>query len=406
MGSSQDFERIIASVVKELQPDIQAAFDKINPTVETAVDKALSAEAWIQKIVAEASSEFRAIAPDILKQRLLEKADEFNPTPIIREAEAEFIRNFRSDILDIVKKRVNQEVSAVTGVHLADVTEKDENGNRKFTTNIIKPKKKQILHPKFAEVLEIVRSNIKPPLLVGPTGSGKSHAFGQIADTLGYGFYPVMNISDKFEVEGFRDAGGNYAETDFFNSFTKGGLFAIEELDTSDPMALKSLNTATSNKRMSFKDGKGNYEAHDDFRFGAGANTWGTGADSQYVGNQLDASTLDRFYTVEYGYSDEVEKELCKDPKILEFMWALRKASMDNNSKIIVSTRNIGDFYRMMTETNLTPEQIIKALIINKGHSIDKISATLEQMKNNGSDIKKNEHFRTLEAANESRIER
>jgi hypothetical protein len=64
---------------------------------------------------------------------------------------------------------------------------------------------------------------------------------------------------------------------------------------------------------MDFPDGC--IQRHPDFRVVAGANTFGTGADRQYVGrNQLDAASLDRYAVIDWGYDEALEASLVGAP--------------------------------------------------------------------------------------------
>ena len=149
-----------------------------------------------------------------------------------------------------------------------------------------------LFHKDFEKVLKLVNCDI-PTMLVGPAGSGKNVCIKQVADALGLEMYYTNNVSNEFKVTGFVDAGGVYHETEFYKAFKNGGVFFLDEIDSSDPSALIILNSAISNGYVTFPHEK--VERHPDFRCIAAANTWGNGRDFQYVGrNALDAASLDR----------------------------------------------------------------------------------------------------------------
>ncbi|HEX4591214.1 MAG TPA: hypothetical protein VH120_14845, partial [Gemmataceae bacterium] len=80
------------------------------------------------------------------------------------------------------------------------------------------------------------------------------------------------------------------------------------------------------------------------------ANTYGTGADRQYVGrNQLDESTLDRFRIgqVEMDYDCDVEAALCPDDELRGRLQGYREAIRANRLRRIVSTRFLRDAFVM-----------------------------------------------------------
>jgi flagellar biosynthesis GTPase FlhF len=67
------------------------------------------------------------------------------------------------------------------------------------------------VHPKFETLLKVAGSrqaNGRHPniMLVGPTGSGKTHAVEQLAKALGLEFYTNGAISMDHQLLGFKDA--------------------------------------------------------------------------------------------------------------------------------------------------------------------------------------------------------
>lgn len=233
-----------------------------------------------------------------------------------------------------------------------------------------------LFHKDFEKVLRLVNSNI-PTMLVGPAGSGKNVCIKQVADALGLEMYYVNNVSNEFKVTGFIDAGGNYHETEFYKAFKNGGVFFLDEIDSSDPSALIILNSAISNGYVAFPHEK--VECHPDFRCIAAANTWGDGRDFQYVGrNALDAASLDRFVAFQFDYDRNLERALFPDKKILEFVWKARKAARENQVRHIFSTRTIKYAYEM-EQVGFDLDTIIRSVVI-KGMNADDISIIIENM--------------------------
>lgn len=196
-----------------------------------------------------------------------------------------------------------------------------------------------LFHKDFEKVLKLVNSDI-PTMLVGPAGSGKNVCIKQVADALGLEMYYTNSVSNEFKVTGFVDAGGVYHETEFYKAFKNGGVFFLDEIDSSDPSALIILNSAISNGYVTFPHEK--VERHPDFRCIAAANTWGNGRDFQYVGrNALDAASLDRFVSFRFDYDEGLEKALFPNDRILRFVWEARKTAFENQIRHIFSTRTI-----------------------------------------------------------------
>lgn len=194
-------------------------------------------------------------------------------------------------------------------------------------------------HFLFPEILDAVFAEV-PVALIGPAGSGKSTVCEQIARALGLKFYLQNSVSGVHELSGYMDAHGNYHSTPFRTAFEKGGLCMIDEVDTSDPTALKWINTALANGHAMFPDQADPVKRHPDFRIIIAANTFGNGADRLYVGaNQLDASTLDRFVFFDFRYDEKLERLVAGNVDWARRVQALRAAAFKEKARIVISPR-------------------------------------------------------------------
>ena len=199
-------------------------------------------------------------------------------------------------------------------------------------------------HEKYEQILRQTELD-EPIMLIGPAGSGKNVAVSQVAESLGLHMYYTNNASNEFKLTGFIDAGGTYRDTEFYKAFKNGGLFFLDEIDNSDPSALIVINSALANGYMAFPHET--IDRHPDFRIIAAANTWGKGADLQYVGrNALDAATLDRFDNIFFDYDRKLEECLYPSEEVLKFMWSFRDAVLKTKIPHVVSTRGIGKVYK------------------------------------------------------------
>lgn len=233
-----------------------------------------------------------------------------------------------------------------------------------------------LFHKDFEKILKLVSNDI-PTMLVGPAGSGKNVCIKQVAETLGLEMYYTNNVSNEFKITGFVDAGGVYHETEFYKAFKNGGVFFLDEIDSSDPSALIILNSAISNGYVTFPHER--VERHPDFRCIAAANTWGNGRDFQYVGrNALDGASLDRFVSIRFDYDEALEKALYPNENILEFVWAARKTAFENRIRHIFSTRTIKYAYEMEL-AGFELDTIIQSVIV-KGMNDDDINTIIRNM--------------------------
>ena len=114
---------------------------------------------------------------------------------------------------------------------------------------------KGTLHEKFDEVLQIVNLNI-PVYLTGKAGTGKNVICKQVAEALGLDFYFTNAVTQEYKLTGFIDANGVYQKTQFYEAFTRGGVFFLDEMDASVPEVLIILNAAIANGYFDFPIGK------------------------------------------------------------------------------------------------------------------------------------------------------
>lgn len=176
------------------------------------------------------------------------------------------------------------------------------------------------------------------PFLVGPAGSGKTTLAEQIATVLKRDFYMEARVTSEFKLLGFIDAYGKTVRTQFREAYEKGGVFLFDEVDASDPDAMTAFNAALANGQCPFPDKM--VRAHKDFVAIAAGNTFGRGADRQYVGrNQLDAATLDRFAVFEVDYDEQLERELVPNADWVTRVQKVRRAIDEEKVRHIVSPR-------------------------------------------------------------------
>lgn len=202
-------------------------------------------------------------------------------------------------------------------------------------------KTEKTLHDKFEDVL-FWATQKQPIYLFGPAGTGKNVLSEQVAEALNLPFYYAGCLQQKYELEGFINASGEYQETEFYKAFTEGGVFLFDEIDGTAAEVLIAFNAALANGYYNFpKHGK--IKAHENFIVIAAGNTAGRGASDAYNGRfQLDASTLDRFVFVELGYNKDIELvNANQDVELVEFAHALRYQINNQCLTYTFSTRAI-----------------------------------------------------------------
>lgn len=207
----------------------------------------------------------------------------------------------------------------------------------------------EIVVPKMPTVKIDVAHNMLPtvlkacvagvhPFLVGPAGSGKTTLARQIAEALSRPFYMQARVTSEYKLTGFIDANGKAVQTDFRRAYEEGGVFLFDEIDASDADALTAFNAPLANGYADFPDGQ--VKQHPDFVAIAAGNTFGRGANREYVGRQqLDAATLDRFAIFEVDYDEKLERALSGDADWTTYVQKVRKAVEREKVRHIVSPR-------------------------------------------------------------------
>jgi len=175
----------------------------------------------------------------------------------------------------------------------------------------------ETLHERFSALL--LRCTAQMPkdrnvLLVGARGSGKTHAAEQVAKSLGLAFDGVSMSGGTTErafwgSTTLHNGTMSWKPSRFVDMFGKGGVFLIDELDKADPTVVTALNMATSNGYIVPVDAAERINRHPDFIVIAGANALSN--DRAYTASvRLDASSLDRFAIMQWGYSDAITKHV------------------------------------------------------------------------------------------------
>lgn len=216
---------------------------------------------------------------------------------------------------------------------------------------------KGVLPKEFETMVQLCGQRI-PLMLVGPAGCGKTYLASKVAEALGLKFYD-QSCSEGVSESIFTgwllpiEKGGafEYVPSPFVTAYENGGVFLLDEIDAANPNLLTFLNKAIANDSFFLPQRYKNplVKKHPDFVVIAAANTFGNGADGQYVGrNALDAATLDRFRAgmLHMDYSDEVETALV-DADVLSWGRAIRKAIRQHGLRRIMSTRVLLDLTKM-----------------------------------------------------------
>jgi len=230
---------------------------------------------------------------------------------------------------------ISEEIKAIQ----KQIAELKERKPLEVIINLDKKKKIDLglQHFQFPDLVKMSSTGLNI-FLVGPAGSGKTTAAINVAKALEVEFHFTGAIASEFKLTGFINANGGIVSTEFRKAYENGGLFLFDEIDASYPQAVLAFNAALSNNYMDFPDKR--ITRHEKFYCIAAANTYGQGADRQYVGrNQLDAASLDRFVFIDWKYDEKLETELTKNEEWSTFVQQARKVVEDLKIRQVVSPR-------------------------------------------------------------------
>lgn len=299
-----------------------------------------------------------------------EKKNEASGLNVLSILGGEIVKLMGSELASKISLEVENKINAfVEGKVLTKVVE--YKGEHK--------KVEGIAHEQFDTILKFVAMD-EPVMLVGPAGTGKNVIAKQVAESLGLNFYFSNAVTQEYKITGYGDANGEFVKTQFYDAFTKGGIFLLDEMDASCPEALVVLNSAIANRYFDFPV-LGRIEAHKDFRVIACANTYGTGASMEYVGrNQLDGATLNRFALVEVDYDSRIEDTVCPNKEIANFCREFRRICLKNEVHHIVSYREMSRLYKMTEIAKMDMSVALKTCLF-KGLEGDTLRMIYSEMK-------------------------
>lgn len=289
------------TIISETQRSVKTKYDDTG-RVRTDLKKAIIQDKVLTKPAGQKSEEQQKQEEEEQRQEQREQRSD--------EQKANDTANDLYGLLNL-KQKLEQKIDDSVDEELKELRDQVKKNqklevNVEGKTNVIQG----LRHKQLEQLIKYAMLRLSP-LLVGMAGTGKTHAAEQVAEALGLNFYSISvgAQTTKTDIMGYMDAGGNYVRTHFREAYENGGVFLMDEIDAGNANVLITINAALSNGLSAFPDAM--IKKHDDFVFIASANTFGNGANRQYVGrNQLDAATLDRFALIEWLIDDELEENL------------------------------------------------------------------------------------------------
>lgn len=279
-----------------------------------------------------------------------------------REVEALTLEAKDAVTVEKVVYKDTQETQQKLADALAEIKHLKEAQKIKINTNANR------VHYRLEALLRAIRAGVTP-LLVGPAGTGKTTAAEQVAETLHLPFHAISvgSQTTMSHLVGFMHANGGYTSTAFRQAYEHGGVFLCDEIDAGNASVLIVLNSALAGTFCAFPDQM--VRKHKDFVFIGTANTYGMGANRQYVGrNQLDAATLDRFVPLDWPVDEELEASfvahLSYGSKWHNVVKAVRKLADNRGMRVVVSPRATIKGANLL-ENGFTFEEVAQMVLIS-----------------------------------------
>lgn len=218
--------------------------------------------------------------------------------------------------------------------------EKSSNKKLREKLNLQFDKINQSMVSSEEDILKVIEAGIKNIWLVGPAGCGKTVMSENIAYIMDK---ECLLISCGLGTSATEFMGYKYPEREstlFQEYYAKDSIIILDEFTALDPSVAQVANSALANGILTTTTGL--VRRHENCIIIATSNTFGSGANRQYVSNnQLDASTIDRFIggIIEVDYSEEYEKRFDKD--VTSYVHMLREVISQNSIRKVASTRMI-----------------------------------------------------------------
>jgi hypothetical protein len=222
--------------------------------------------------------------------------------------------------LDILQGalQAQQQQPAFDDEHIIALIKQHSNTPATMNINLATPAGLQtvqgvLAHHRMPLLLAAMQANVNV-MLVGPAGTGKTHAVKLAAELLNLDFKFTGAIDSPYKLTGFTDAQGRVVRTPFRDAVEHGAVFLQDEADACLAGALLPINAVASNGVCDFPDAI--IKAHESFRLIMACNTFGRGADRQYVGrNQQDAAVLDRYAVLTWDVDPALEAGMLGLPR-------------------------------------------------------------------------------------------
>ena len=215
------------------------------------------------------------------------------------------------------------------------------------------------------EVIDALYKMNKPLLIIGDTGTGKTHCVRHFAYKKGLP-YERCNFDGSTTPEEFigkwtpnKNGGFEWVDGLLTKFVRNGGILVVDELNSGSPDLMFFLHPLLDDERkiVLLNNGGEVIHAHKNFYLVATMNP-------DYEGTKpLNQALQDRFEIIKFDYDDKIERKLINSRKLLKFAKRVRETFRKGEIATPLSTRALISYEKNLS---LFGKNIARELLLNK----------------------------------------
>lgn len=203
----------------------------------------------------------------------------------------------------------------------------------------------EFYHYSYKELESKFNKTDKMIMLLGPVHCGKQYSVRQLCFKKAKIFYSNILIVDKKDLLGYFNGQKEYEPSELFMAYSNGEVFYIDELSHCSKDVLKEL--IKINKSTSYKFPCGKVKKHKNFRIIVSVNERNFDVKNRFISSN--------FEVIFYNYDQELEKRLCPDEQLYEFISSVRKLSDEQKVCSVVTSNTFRKYYNILSLGYFTP---------------------------------------------------
>ena len=204
----------------------------------------------------------------------------------------------------------------------------------------------------YKDLVKAYENSDKPIMLIGPYHCGKRTSVQSLCLDEVRNFYEIDNIKDETQLYGFFGSDGEYQKTALFMAYVNGEVLYIDTGRSALKFIDELLNIQSS---TSLKFPCGEFAKAKGFRVIVSVDK------ESYT--EKSKSLREKFEVVMFNYDENVEKNICKDKELYDFLNGVRKVYQNNNIAMTLTTDVFKNAYDLTKIKDVTKEEIIRSAL-------------------------------------------